>query len=127
MLAGARAHTHTSPSSPAEVGPGYLLEKDESDCHLPFLLFLDYQTLSAVSRAALGGVGEEGLREGGNPSLCHNGRECFKMGDAYELFSLSGKHLCNCWWPGLPTQGPEKGEDEGLQGNLSGRSTSSLN
>lgn len=31
----AHAYTHT----PAEVGPGYLLEEDESDCQLPFLLF----------------------------------------------------------------------------------------
>lgn len=53
----AHACSHALPS-PAEVGPGYLLEKDESDCHLPFLLFVDYQMLSAVSRAAI--VGEEG-------------------------------------------------------------------
>lgn len=92
----------------------------------PISAFLDYQMLSAVSRAALGGWGEEGWREGGNPSLCRNGRECFKTVDTYELFSLSGKHLCNCWWPWLPTQGPEKGEDEGQQGNLSGRGTSLL-
>lgn len=63
------AHTLTHPSSPAAPGPGYLLEEDESDCHLPFLLFVDYQMLSAVSRTALGwGRGEGGRMEGGRKS-----------------------------------------------------------
>ena len=79
------AHTLTlaCPASLAEVGPGYWLKKDESDCHLPFLLFVDCQTLSAVSRAA--GEAEGGLvvgrmkrgREGGNPSLCRNRARVF--------------------------------------------------
>lgn len=67
--------TLTHPSAAAALGPGYSLEKDESDCHLPFLLFVDYQTLSAVSRTAFGG--EEGWREGGNPGLCRNGARVF--------------------------------------------------
>lgn len=111
---GSHTCTRTRPASSAEVGPGYLLEKDESGCHLPFLLFVDYQTLSAVSRAAI--AGEEGWREGGReeiPGAVATGQECFKTGAAYKLFSLSGNNLCNCWLPWLPTQGPEKGEDEG--------------
>lgn len=39
---GLKKHSH--PLSPAEVRPGYLLSKNESDCHLVFLLFVDYQT-----------------------------------------------------------------------------------
>lgn len=80
---GTEAHTHAHshiPSS-AEVGPGSLLEKDASDCHLPFLLFVDYQTLSAVSRAAVRGRGWGGRmkrgRKGGNPSLCRNRARVF--------------------------------------------------
>ena len=80
---GTEAHTyaHSHTPSPAEVGPGSLLEKDASDCHLPFLLFVDYQTLSAVSRAAVRGRGWGGRmkrgRKGGNPSLCRNRARVF--------------------------------------------------
>lgn len=85
----------TRPSSPAALGLGYLFEKDESDCHLPFLLFVDYQTLSAVSRTAFRGRKDEGREE--IPASVAMGRECFKIGAAYKLFSLSGNNLCNCW------------------------------
>lgn len=89
------AHTLTQPSSPAAPGPGYLLEKDKSDCHLPFLLFVDYQTLSAVSRTVFRGRKDGGREE--IPASVAMGRECFKIGAAYKLFSLSGNNLCNCW------------------------------
>lgn len=104
-------HTHTYSLQLAEVGPSYLLEKDESDCHLPFLLFWITKRSQLFPGLPWWG-GEDGGREEIPASVATG--ESFKMGAAYELFSLSGKHLCNCWWPWLPTQGPKKGEDEGM-------------
>lgn len=42
-----------------------------------------------------GGRKDEGREE--IPASVAMGRECFKIGAAYKLFSLSGNNLCNCW------------------------------
>lgn len=74
----ARAKTLT-PFGCSGSEPGYLLSKDESDCHLPFLLFVGYyQTALSCFQGCCAPRGrQDGGREGGNPSLCRNGVRVF--------------------------------------------------
>lgn len=89
------AHTCRHPSSPAEVAPGYLLEKDESDLSSPISAFCGLPNAFSCFQDCSRGRKDEGREE--IPASVAIGRECFKTGAAYKLFSLSENILCNCW------------------------------
>lgn len=71
------AHTCRHPSSPAEVAPGYLLEKDESDLSSPISAFCGLPNTFSCFQDCSRGRKDEGREE--IPASVAMGRECLKQ------------------------------------------------